>query len=384
MTSSRATLRDRQTAIVGVGTTRQGEHPGKTAQEIGIEAFDLALADAGIDKSRIDGIITCKTDQGIGNDISYAPLLGIDPAYSATLDYGTCNFSLHLGAMAIASGLATTVALIYGCNQRTNKADFASGAGAPPDGMVQPYGYLHVAGPFAMAFKRHQHLYGTTERQLGQVAVVQRAYARMNPLAIFTDPLSIDDYLASPYLVEPLRRHDLTMISDGGVAIILTSADRAADHPKLPIHLLGMAEHAALKAFQLEDNLMRPWLADVAARLYADAGISQKDVDLLYIQDPVSFYILNTLEAYGFCKPGESGPFLESGATRPGGSLPINTNGGQLSEAYMWGWLHLCEAVRQLRGECGARQVAGAKIAQYCSTMAMIKGAASILGTERP
>jgi len=368
-------------AIVGVGTTRQGEHPGRSAEEIGIEALQLALDNAGIDKSKIDGLITCRTAEGYGIDTAYGPLLGIDPAFSATLDYGTCNFSLHLAVMAIASGMASTIALIYGCNQRTNRVRF-TGSVDRNRSFVEPYGYLHIGGPFAMAFRRHQHLYGTTEEQLGHVAVVQREYARMNPLSVFRDPLSIEDYLASPYLIAPLRRHDITMISDGGAALIVTAADRAKDFRSRPIYVLGMAEHAAPRASELEDNLMRPWLKNVADRLYGSSGLDRKDVDALYIQDPFSVYIPMTLEAYGFCAPGESGPFLQQGRTRLGGDLPVNTNGGQLSEAYMWGWLHLCEAVRQLRGECGQRQVKDAKIAQYCSTMAIMRGAATILGVE--
>ena len=368
-------------AIIGVGTTRQGEHPGRQAEEIGVEALQLALADAGIEKSAIDGLITCKTNEGFGGETAYGALLGIDPAYSASLDYGTCNFSLHLAVMAIATGLATTVALIYGCNQRTNRVRF-TGTANPAVDFTRPYGYLHMGGPYAMAFRRHQHLYGTTEEQLGHVAVVQREYARLNPLAIFQEPLTIDDYMASPYLIAPFRRHDMTMISDGGAALIVTAADRARDFRTAPVYVLGMAEHAAFTADELEDNVMRPWLQIVAERLYERAGVVRGDVDVLYIQDPFSFYVLSMLETFGFCAPGESGRFVQEGRTRLGGDLPVNTNGGHLSEAYMWGWLHLCEAVRQLRGECGRRQVAGAKIAQYCSTMANLKGAASILGVE--
>jgi acetyl-CoA acetyltransferase len=368
-----------KTAIVGVGVTRQGEHPGRSAEEIGIEAIGLALANAGVDKTRIDGLITCKTSEGFGVDTAYGPLLGIDPAYSASLDYGTCNFSLHLAAMVIDAGLATTVAIAYGSNQRTNRLRF-TGAANPAGDFTLPYGYLHMGGPFAMNFRRRQHLYGTTEAQLGHVSVNQREFARLNPQAIFREPLTLDDYLASPYLIAPLRRHDCTMISDGGAALIVTSTDRAADYPTTPVYLLGMAEHAAISAYEREDNVMRPWLAKVAERLYADAGVARSEVDVLFIQDPFSVYVLDALEAYGFCGVGEAGAFIAEGHTRLGGDLPVNTNGGQLSEAYMWGWLHLCEAVRQLRGECGARQVAGAKIAQYVSTMALQKGAASILG----
>ena len=370
-----------KTAIVGVGTTRQGEHPGRSPEEIGVEALQLALADAGIDKSAIDGLITCKTWEGSGVDTTYGSLLGVDPAFSASLDYGTCNFSLHLAVMAIVGGLASTVAILYGCNQRTTRVQF-SGSYTPAADFTAPYGYLHTGAPFAMAFRRHQHLYGTTEAQLGHVAVVQREYARLNPLAIFKDPLTIDDYMAAPYLIEPLRRYDMTMISDGGAALIVTSAERARDFRTTPAYVLGIAEQTALRANELEDNVMRAWLATVAQRLYSSSGVERRDVDALYVQDPFSVYVLQALEGFGFCGPGESGPFVQEGRTRLGGGLPTNTNGGQLSEAYMWGWLHLCEAVRQVRGECGARQVPGARITQYCSTMALQKGAATLLGAH--
>jgi acetyl-CoA acetyltransferase len=370
------------TAIAGVGTTQQGEHPGRSANEIAVEAVELALADAGLTKDDVDGLITCRnlrTRDGIDEQIGL--LMGLNPSFSATLDYGTGNFSLHLGVMALLTGLATTIVLTYGTNQRSARADFGLAVGGGAD-MATVAGLVHVAGPASMAFRRHQYLYGTTEEQLGWVAVAQREWARMNPLAIFQKPLTIDDYLASPYLVEPLRRADLTMISDGGAAIVLTTADRARDLRTTPVYVRGMAETTALRADQNPDNLLRPWLGDVARRLWSTSGLSPSDIDVLYVQDATSVWVLQMLEWYGFCALGEAGPFVAEGHTRPGGSLPLNTNGGQLSESYMWGWLHLCEAVRQLRGECGDRQVPGTEIALDCSSHDFLKGAASILSTH--
>jgi acetyl-CoA acetyltransferase len=371
------------TAIVGVGTTEQGELPGRSANEIAVEAIELALADAGLQKSDVDGLITCMNLRShIGTDEQIGLLAGLNPKYSATLDYGTGNFSLHLGIMAIMAGLAETIVLTYGTNQRSGRVNFGVAVGGGAD-FATTSGLVHVAGPAAMAFKRHQHLYGTTEEQLGWVAVAQREWAQKNPLAIFKKPLTIEDYLASDYLVEPLRRADLTMISDGGAAIVLTSAERARDLPKAPVYVLGIAEQTALRGEQNPDNMLRPWLGDVAQRLWGSSGLRPEDADLLYIQDATSVWVLQMLEWYGFCKPGEAGPFLAEGHTRPGGGLPVNTNGGQLSESYMWGWLHLCEAVRQLRGECGDRQVPGAEVAVDCSSHDFLKGAASILSTHQ-
>jgi acetyl-CoA acetyltransferase len=370
-----------KTAIVAVGTTEQGELPGSSADEVAVDAVELALREAGLDKSQVDGLITCRSNMGTkGIDTSIGALLGISPRYSATLDYGTCNFSLHLGAMAIMSGLADVMVLAYGATQRTAKADFGVPMGVD---LSAASGFVHVAGPAGLALQRHRHLYGTTEEQFGHIAVAQRKWAQLNPLAIFTKPLSMEDYLAAPYLVEPLRRHDVTMISDGGAAIVLTSAERAADFPRQPVYLIGAAETAALGGGRDLDNYLRPWLAKVARDVYSSAGLGPADINALYIQDPTAVWVLQMLEAYGFCGAGEGGPFLAERHTYPGGSLPVNTNGGQLSESYMWGWLHLCEAVRQLRGECGERQVPGADVAMYCSTMTFTKGAASIISTHR-
>jgi acetyl-CoA acetyltransferase len=372
-------------AIVGVGTTAQGELPGRTANDIAVEALRLALADAVLPKAAIDGLITCKSFDGReGIDTQMGALAGLTPRYSATLDYGTCNFSLHLAAMAIAAGLAETVAIMYGTNQRSARERFAAVADSAERELLAPHGFLNIAGPAALAFARRQHLYGTTEEQLGHVAVVQRRHAQLNPLAIFTEPLTLDDYLAARYIVRPLRRPDICMISDGGACLIVTARERAADRPRPPVHLLGAAQHTGLRYLQEPDALLRPWAANAAAALYASAGVAREDVDLLQVQDATSTAVLDALEQYGFCAPGESGDFVAEERIALGGDLPVNTSGGQLSEAYMWGWLHLCEAVRQLRGECGQRQVQAARVAQYCSTQGYRKVAASILATEVP
>jgi len=194
-----------RTAIIGVGATEQGELPGRTANQIGVEAIELALADAGLTKADVDGLITCRNLQshaGIDEQIGY--LMGLNPDFSATLDYGTGNFSLHLGVMALLTGMASTIVLVSGTNQRSARTDFGITVGGGAD-MAAVSGLVHVAGTAAMAFRRHQHLYGTTEEQLGWIAVAQREWAQRNPLAIFRKPLTIDDYLATDPLVAPLQ-----------------------------------------------------------------------------------------------------------------------------------------------------------------------------------
>ena len=368
-------------AIAGIGATEQGELPGRSANSIAVEAIELALADAGLTKADVDGLITCRNLQTrTGIDEQVGELLGINPRFGATLDYGTGNFSLHLAAMAIGQRLADTIVLAYGTNQRSAKTNFGIAVGGGD--MASVAGVVHVAGRAALAFRRHQHLYGTTEEQLGWVAVAQREWAQNNPLAIFREPLTIDDYLASDPLVSPLRRADLTMISDGGAALIVTTAERAADLPRRSVFVDGMAQMTAFRGDHDPDGLMRPWLGALADELWGKSGYRPDDIDALYIQDATSVWVLQMLEWYGFVPVGEGGRFLAEGHTRPGGALPVNTNGGQLSESYMWGWLHLVEAVRQLRGEAGARQVAGVDVALDVSSHDFLKGAASILTTR--
>jgi acetyl-CoA acetyltransferase len=367
-------------AIVGVGATEQGELLGVTSDQISLDAIRRALDDAGIDKREVDGLITCKANLARGGiDVGIGALAGLNPRYSATLDYGTCNFSIHLGAMALMAGLADVIVLAFGANQRSARVDFGIPVGAD---LATASGFVHIAGPAALALQRHKYLYGTTDEQFGTIAVAQREWAASNPLAIFRDPLPMSEYLDRPYMVEPLRREDVTMISDGGVAFVLTRADRAGSYRAPPILLHAIAQRTALRGDQNPDNLMRPWIEGVAQDLYRSSGMGPSDIDVLYIQDPTAVWVLQMLEWFGFCPVGEAGPFLAEGHTRPGGSLPLNTNGGQLSESYMWGWLHLVEAVRQLRGQAGERQVSGAEIAMYCSTQVWLKGGASIISTH--
>jgi acetyl-CoA acetyltransferase len=269
------------------------------------------------------------------------------------------------------------VAIVYGTTQRSQGHRFTAPLGHRDETAV--YGFLNVAGPAAMAFRRHQHLYGTTEADLGRIAVSQRRYARDNPLAIFREPLGLEDYLAAPYLVEPLRRADMCMISDGAACLIVAGAGRARELTDRPVDVLGIAQQTGLRDRQNTDQWLRPWIEQVAQRIYPAAGIGRDEIDLLYIQDPTSVWVLQMLEWYGFVPHGEVGAAFADGAIGHGGRLPLNTNGGQLSEAYMWGFLHLCEAVRQLQGRAGDRQIPDARTAQYCSTYGFMKAASTVL-----
>jgi acetyl-CoA acetyltransferase len=368
-------------AIAGLGHTVQGELPGSSAEENAVDAGLLALQDAGMTIDDLDGLIACKSVQGQGNDVAIGALLGVNLPYAQSLDYGTCNFSLHLAVMAVVSGMADTILLTYGANARSGKFDF----GKPMYGadMASAAGLVHIAGRAGLALQRHKAIYGTTDEQFGMLAVGQRLWAQKNPNAIFRTPMTMADYLTEPYMVEPLRRSDVTMISDGGVAVVVTSAERAQDLRNTPVYVSGIAEFAGVRGEHNPENLMRPWLKDSASAIWSTTGLTADDIDALYIQDPTAVWSLQMLEYYGFCGIGEGGPFLAEGHTLPGGDLPLNTHGGQLSESYTWGWMHVVEAVRQLRGQAGERQLDAPRIGMYCSSHGFVKAAVSILSTEQ-
>jgi acetyl-CoA acetyltransferase len=366
-------------AIVGVGHTEQGELPGQSPELNSVLAIKEALKDAGIDRSDVDGLITCKSVQGTNVDVQVGPLLGLNPRYAQTLDYGTCNFSLHLAVQAIVTGMANTVLLCYGANARSARFPF----GSSPATLAGVSGFSHIAGFGAMMLRRHMAQYGTTEEQFGNIAVSEREWARKNPIALFREPMSIEQYLAMPYLVEPLRRPDVTMLSDGGVALVVTRADLVSKFKPRPAYILGMSEGTQIRGEHSPDYLEREFLSGVADRIWTSTGFQPSDIDALYIQNPTAMWVLHMLEHYGFVPRGEGGRWLAEGHTRPGGDLPLNTNGGQLSESYMWGWLHMVEAVRQLRGEAGERQLDKVELAMYCSTQVWLKGGASILSTHQ-
>lgn len=361
-------------AIAGIGCATRQAQPGWRAEDYALAAARAALADARIGKDAINGLITCKSLSGAGGDVVMGRMLGLNPAYSATLDYGTCNFSIHLAAMAIAAGLADTILLTYGTDQGSHGGDFARyGNREIHHGMVDPIGTMA-----AMMFRRYQYLYGGSEADLGAVVVAQRQWASLNPDAVHRDPMAIGDYLEEPYYIAPVRPSDIAGFHDGGAALVITSQERARDMPHVPVRLAGMAQTAQLRNLQNEDNLERRWMRGVADRALAGAGASHSDIDLLMIQDPASVWVLQMVEALGFADPGGAGVKFSAGDTAPGGRLPLNTSGGHLSERYMWGWFHIVEIVRQLRGSCGPRQVPGARLAMHASTMVAQKGSASI------
>ena len=342
--------------IVGVGDTRQGAVPDKTGDELAIDAARAALEDCGLKKDDIDGLFVQPSYGRQGDYLKVGLMLGLNPKVGGAVEASgaTGCYMIQHAALLLNAGMAQYILLVYGTNQKTNRNRFG---GALLEEHA-PYGAFNPSGPFAFAFRRHMHLYGTTEEQLATIAINQRAHARLNPKAVQQTPLTLDDYMSARYIVEPLRLFDYCYITDGGHAFILTTADRAADLKKPPVYIRGMGRQEAFRAYETPDLVMQSFQQEAVAKMVFDmAGCTPQDMQALYVQDAYSPAVIAALENYGFCPRGESGRWIQDGRIALGGELPLNVNGGQLSETYMVGWQNTCDAVRQLRGACGERQI---------------------------
>ena len=374
-------------SVAGIGSTDYGAL-GRTADDLAGEALRAALDDAGLAATQIDGLLTHRVD-------SYEALAaehGLDPHWTAQLppEGRMTGPAIQLAATAIRDGQCHTVAVVYGNDGRTRGATYGagnSGSTAAGEGygttpaLTTPYGMTSPGAFSALMLQRHRYLYGTTDEQLGTVATTFRAQAGLNPQALRRQPLALEDYLAARYIVEPLRLLDYCQINDGGVALVLTTADRAHDLPKRPVHVLGAAQRARLTGSDLPpEDFWAAALSEVGNAVLRAADRDRADVDALMAYDNFSPNVLFTLEGLGWCQPGEAGEWIADGRIGLGGELPCNTSGGQLSEGYLQGWGLVAEAVRQLRGECGARQVVGARTIQYACAAPIVSSV--LFGTE--
>jgi acetyl-CoA acetyltransferase len=361
-------------AVIGVGTTDFGRMPDRDAYDLGVWAVKEALADAALGFDDIDGLIVNR----IPDYQRFAEILGLNPAYTTTTP-GHGRFSgicIETAVAVLTAGLAKTVALVYGNNGRSAGDQYGGatdiyGSGGP--GLWFPWGMTSPGAFHALMARRHMHLYGTTPDQLGTVAVTFRRHAGLNPKAVMRTPFDLADYHRSRYICEPLHLLDYCLINDGGAALILTTAERAKDRPKPAVYIRGFGQRAqfAGSSFPPEDFWHEPMRA-VARETYDMAGLGPADIDGLMIYDNFTPTVLFSLEGFGYCGEGESGPFVEAGSLALGGRYPTNTSGGHLSESYMQGWALNVEAVRQLRGECGARQIAGAAAIQYMAASPVV------------
>ena len=371
-------------AMVAAYATQQGSHPGKTAWDLGVEAFKGALDQSDIQRDRIDGLVTQMGQDGTGQmePTRFGQIIGLNPRASGSLKYGAGAFSLAYGCALIESGQASVVACCYATNQRTGGYKFESA----PDAYGGPYGFLNPAGFAAFGFQRYLAKFGRLDERdkLGAYALACRKYAQMNPIAFRREPMTWNDYLNDRWIVWPLRRSDVCLITDGGVCVILAAADQARDLVEKPVYVRGFGRQDALRLLQNEDHLLVPHIASAGRQVREQSCYGPGDVDALYIQDAHASVIPITLENYGFCGEGEALDFMQDGRIELGGDLPLNTSGGQMSEGYMVGWLHNIEAFHQLRGECGERQVADCNVAQFCGTGGFREFALSFVYSNSP
>lgn len=362
-------MKDRA-AIVGVGASPQGTFPDQDAYMLSLQAFRNALDDCGLTRHDIDGLIV----QGPGN-ISFVrvgEMLGINPVVGANFDIGGLATGplIQYAAMLIATGMCQTVALLYGNASRTEGRKFGGDTTVSPGREYSTaFYYTGLTSPgAASAFQARQHFstYGSTSAQLAAVPIAQRKHAILNPQAIKKEPLTVEKHQASRFVCEPLHLYDYCLINDGGVALIVTSAERARDLKKKPVYISGIGRQDTYRGSSVPNtSFWRETMPKAAEMAYGMAGVGRDAMDALMIYDSFSINIWISLENFGFCKPGEAGDFTQNGRIELGGAIPVNTHGGHLSESYMQGWLHQVEAVRQLRRECGPRQVRDAEMIQY-------------------
>jgi acetyl-CoA acetyltransferase len=379
-------------AIVGAFDTPVGTIAGTTPMELCIQAAMGALEDAGLRKDEVDGLVGCNAmaQPMLYQAEALAEYLQIFPRYCMAVGAGggTTFSILHHAASAIATGMADTILVVMADSLRSGlsreQAMLAQSATGHPE-FEQPYGPT-VPAYYGLIARAHMAQYGTTAEQLAQVAVSGRAHAALNPAAQMRDPITVEDVLASRMIADPLHLLDCSLVSDGGSAVILTSAERARDMAQAPVYLLGAGEGHTHEHISQAHNLTTSAAREAGQRAYAMAGLGPQDMDLAQLYDCFTPTVLVELEDLGFCAKGEGGAFLETGATLPGGSLPVNTHGGLLSHCHPGNpgsMFALTETVWQLRNTAGARQVPNAEIALvHAQGGIMSSHTALILGRE--
>jgi acetyl-CoA acetyltransferase len=353
-------------SIVGLGLTAQGRNLGIPPRELRRQALDRAVRDAGIARNAIDGYIGVSTE--LFDDVRH---LGISPKFAYNMNTGgsTPAWSVLNAIGAIATGQADIVACVYASAPTAGLLKRADGTlggyGNFGYGYGKMYGFSGAAGAHALHARRHMDRYGTTSEHLGAVAVTQRAHASVRPGTLgFGQPITLEDHQASRPVVDPLRLLDCCRDTDGGVAVLVTTTERARDLPGKAVSILGAGSGHLIRewwtgeAFDLHDDI------EPAKRTaFGQAGITVDDIDVAALYDPFTISVIMQLEAYGFCPPGGGGPFVAAGETRLGGAIPTNTGGGQLSGFYCTGFTAMTEGILQLRGDGGATQVDGAQLA---------------------
>ncbi|OBB46996.1 acetyl-CoA acetyltransferase [Mycobacterium sp. 852002-51961_SCH5331710] len=361
-------MSENRVAVVGAALSDCGRVPNKTAMALMAQAARRAVADAGLTKDDIDGFGAHGT---LLPPIEVSEYLGLRPTWVDATNVGGSSWEVmgRHAAAAIAAGEIDVALLTYGSTARSDvkRRVRASAAALSTGGAMQfeaPYGATLIA-KYAMAARRHMIQYGTTEEQLAEVAVAAHEWAAMNENAFERDRITAEDVAAAPMLAEPFTSKHVCLRTDGGGAVVLASERVAKSCAKEPIWILGAADAASHVSMSEWPDFTTSAAAQSGPRAFARAGVAPADIDVCQLYDSFTSTVLLTVEDLGFCAKGEGGPFIGSGALRPGGALPTNTDGGGLASCHpgMRGMFLMVEAVRQLRGECGERQVEGARLA---------------------
>jgi acetyl-CoA acetyltransferase len=377
-------MKPRSIAVVGAAeTTRLGKIPDMSVIGLHADAALNALADAGLTAKDIDGVATAGE-----SPVALAHYLGVTPTWADGTQVGGCSFMLHVrhAAAAINEGLCHTVLITHGESGRSRVG--SSGFGRQPSSLMGqfevPFGVTTPPTMFTLPVLRYLKTRGYTVEDLATVAVIQREWAAKNPRASFKTPITVEDVLNSPMIAWPFRMLMCCLVTDGGGALILTSADRARDFPRKPVYILGTGESVETPMVsQMEDFNSSKAFRVSGRKAFEEAGITHADVDHLMIYDAFAHLPLYGLEDLGFCQPGEAAAFVRERNTAPGGRLPMNTNGGGLSYMHsgMYGMYALQESVRQMRGIAPA-QVPDAKIAVSHGVGGMFAASGTIIFTN--
>jgi acetyl-CoA acetyltransferase len=360
---------DRTVAIAGVAESDCGRGVALTVWQHQALAAKRALEDAGVNKSEVDSVMAVGF-QGLPS-IQVAEYLGIKPRFTDTTVTGGSAFEnlVEHAALAINAGLCDVVLITYGSSLWSDRRRVTDGGGLDPTApfaqFETPYGDLSPISAYALAAMRHMHCYGTTAEQMAEVAVSTRRWASLNPKALLREPITISDVLASEMVSSPLHKLDCCVMTDGGGAVVVTSAERARSLRAVPVYVLGSGFSSTHLAISQMEDLTSTGAYQSGRRAFDMAGMEPGDVDVVQIYDSFTISVLLALEGLGFCDRGEGGRFVQDGKLGPGGSLPANTSGGGLSNTHpgALGIFLIIEAVRQLRGQCSERQVPGAEIA---------------------
>ncbi|HEY3541827.1 MAG TPA: acetyl-CoA acetyltransferase [Gaiellaceae bacterium] len=359
-------------AIVGAAEADElGVVPHKSAVQMHAEAATSALAHANLDLRDIDGLFTCGID--FLPTLIVAEYLGIQPRFSCSNSIGGSSFVAHVheAILAIEAGQCEVALITHGETRRSNRRRGVTPRPAHDDPWFPDWQWERIYGvaapppAYALAATRHMHEYGTTREQLAEVAVAARAWAALNPRALNREPLTVDDVLSSDLVAHPFHVLDCCLVTDAGGAIVLTTTERARTLGVPVVEVLGSAVAQTHHMISAMPDLTQSPAAISAPQAFAQAGVKPDDVDVAELYDSFTYTALVQVEDCGFCAKGEGGEFVSGGRIAPGGDFPMNTSGGGLSYTHpgMFGMFLMIEAVRQLRGECGERQVADAEVA---------------------